>query len=335
VRGVASALALLALVLALGLPLQARPASERRPTVSRAGPGWRWWCRGNPADVTPSPRPGLLLAGGGEDQDEAFRWLDEHASGGDVVVLRASGSDAYDEYIDGLGRVDSVETLLIADPRGAADPFVVERVRRAEAIFVAGGDQWNYLRMWKGKPLGRVLQKAVDRGVPLGGTSAGLAILGEYVFTAEHDTIDSPSALADPHDPRVTIDGFLRLPALTGVITDTHFAVRDRMGRLLAFMGRVLARGAARVRAAGVDEATAVLVEGDARGRVVGRGAAWFLQALGPVADRRPLLLTDVSVERVDSGSTFDLRAWRGKGRRYVLDVENGVVRRRGGGSVY
>ena len=33
--------------------------------------------------------------------------------------------------------------------------------------------------------------------------------------------------------------GFLDLPLMNDIITDSHFAQRDRMGRLLAFMARL------------------------------------------------------------------------------------------------
>ena len=110
-------------------------------------------------------------------------------------------------------------------------------MRKAEAIFIAGGDQWNYVRYWKGTPLAAAIHDAVKRGVPIGGTSAGLAILGQYSFSAEMDTITSPQALSDPFDPHLTLESsFLKLPNLEGVITGSHFSQRDRFGRLLAFL---------------------------------------------------------------------------------------------------
>ena len=50
------------------------------------------------------------------------------------------------------------------------------------------------------------LNGAIRRGVPIGGTSAGLAVLGEYVYSAQGDKpddneLDSKTALADPLHP--------------------------------------------------------------------------------------------------------------------------------------
>jgi len=45
-------------------------------------------------------------------------------------------------YIYGLGTVDSVETRIIKSRMvAAADPFVIAKIRNAEALWIAGGDQ--------------------------------------------------------------------------------------------------------------------------------------------------------------------------------------------------
>lgn len=87
---------------------------------------------------------------------------------------RASGSDGYNDYIYGLGGVASVTTLVILQARAAADPVVEERILRAEGIFLAGGDQWDYVSMWNNTLLSRAVQHCItNKTVPLGGTSAG------------------------------------------------------------------------------------------------------------------------------------------------------------------
>lgn len=323
----------------LGAP---RPSQAAPGDITRtSGDGFQWSCRGNPEDVVTTPTFGLQLEGGGDDLDDAFRWLNGHANGGDVVVLRTSGGDDYNEYIDSLGpAVHSVQTLIVTDERGARDGFVLDRVKKAEAIFVAGGDQSEYVRLWKNSPLGDVIQQRVLDGVPIGGTSAGLAILGQHVFTAAHDTIDSASALANPHDERVTLDSqFLRVPLMQDVITDTHFVARDRMGRLTAFMSRIMQEGAQQVRGIAVDEKTAVLVEADGQARVTGLGTAYFLEARPVPRDdfkAAPLEVHDIDVQRVAPGGQFNLASWKGDTAHYRIDVEKGVMRStRPDGGVY
>jgi predicted membrane GTPase involved in stress response len=57
------------------------------------GQGYTSFFSGDTADVTTEPIPGIVLAGGGGDNDQAMQWMLERADSGDVVVLRASGSD--------------------------------------------------------------------------------------------------------------------------------------------------------------------------------------------------------------------------------------------------
>lgn len=75
--------------------------------------GYRYYSIGNPADVSTAYSPGLVLMGGGTDVDAAFQWLIQKSGGGDFVVIRASGTDAYNSYIYNLGQLDSVETRVV------------------------------------------------------------------------------------------------------------------------------------------------------------------------------------------------------------------------------
>jgi cyanophycinase len=277
------------------------------------------WLTGNPADVKKPARAGFVLAGGGKDQDAAMRWLLERSGGGDVVILRASGADAYNAYLKNLGEVDSVETLLLNTAEASRDAMAVEKIRNAEALFIAGGDQWNYVKLWRGAPAGEAVQFLIDRGVPVGGTSAGLAVLGEYAFTAEHDSVTSAQALANPFDERVTVgSNFLRIAALKNTITDSHFHARDRMGRTLVFLARMLADHQLReARAIAVDERTAALIDDRGKATIEGEGMVYFLRANRAAAVCKagePLTFRDISVSRVPKGGTFDLRTWTGDG---------------------
>jgi cyanophycinase len=240
---------------------------------------------GNPADVAVTPAgPALILMGGGSDVDEAFQAWVPIVQGGDVVVLRTSGADGYNHYLHAdIGGVDSVETMLVTTPAFANSDYVADRLARAEAIFMAGGDQATYVTNWKGTRVEQELEAAWARGAVIGGTSAGCAVLGEFVFTALNDTVYSDEALADPYNRYMTLDRhFLGFPPMVGVVTDTHFAERDRMGRLVAFSARAIADGwAANVVGLGIDEATALWVDGTGAGTVLGAGSVYVLRANG------------------------------------------------------
>ena len=293
---------------------------------------YEYYVVGNDGDATTSTSAGLLLMGGSTDVDEAFQWMINKSGGGDFVVIRAAGTDAYNPYIYDLGTVDSVATIIIKNRAAASDPFVLEKIRSAEALFIAGGDQYNYVDYWKGTPVEDAIHYLVTRNVPIGGTSAGLAIMGEFLFSAENNTVDSQTALSDPYGKRIALDrDFLNLPNMSDIITDSHFVARDRMGRLITFLARIMQDDwSTDAKGIGIDEKTALLVEPNGTVSLVGVGAAYFLRTPGKpevCESRTALTFRDVSVYRIDGSGTFNLSKWSGKGgTAYSLSAENGVL---------
>jgi cyanophycinase len=298
-------------------------------------PGYKYFPVGQPLDAVSKTRPGFALMGGGTDQDAAFRWMCDRAGSGDFVVLRASGNDAYNPYIKQLcPALSSVQTLIVTSRLGAGQPFVVEKVRTASAVFIAGGSQDNYINFWQRTPLGDAINSAIKKGVPVGGTSAGLAVLGEYSFAALKDTVKSDEALRDPFNERMTITGdFLRVPGLVGKITDSHFVARDRMGRLIAFLARIASHGWTNAPfGIGIDEKTVVLMDADGGVSAIGAGAAYFLHAPGPPEQCQPntvLTYRNISVYKLTAGAArFNINSWTGSGGvEYTLSAENGVLK--------
>lgn len=294
--------------------------------------GYQYFYIGNQNDVTVAVSPGYVLMGGGSDVEEAFCWMVQKSRAGDFVVLRSSGTDAYNSYVYNLGQVDSVETLVVYSRAGAANQFVTDKIRNAEAIFIAGGDQADYLRLWKGTPLQDALNYALSRGAVVGGTSAGLAVLGQFIFAAYRGTVYSPEALANPYNSYLTLErDFLSIPLLQNIITDSHFVTRNRMGRLIVFMARIITDGwASLVKGLGVDEATALLVEANGLALAVGSGAAYFLLADHPPENcmpSTPLTFSSIPVYRIRSGGQFNLLTWQGSGGvSYHLSVLNGIL---------
>jgi cyanophycinase len=289
---------------------------------------------GNKEDVQSKPTSGIAMMGGGSDLDEAFRWLCNKGDGGDFLVLRATGDDDYNSYVNGLCKPNSVATLIIPSREAAQDPAVAEIIRKAEVIFVAGGDQANYIRGWKGTPVQDAINANVAAGKPIGGTSAGLAVLGEFVYGAlgdkpDDENLSSTDVLANPYFDRVTLArDFLRVPHLERLVTDSHFAKRDRMGRMLGFLARIMQDGWSHTpRGIGIDEKSAVLVEADGKGTVVGGGeGAYFLRPAQPpevCQARVPLRFRKIGVYKVPAGGHFDLVSWTGDGgTSYSLSVE-------------
>jgi cyanophycinase len=292
---------------------------------------------GQKSDAQTASTGGIAMMGGGKDLDEAFRWLCAKANGGDFLILRARGDDDYNPYVNGLCKLNSVATLVIPDRQAASNPAVIDIIRHAEAIFVAGGDQSRYINFWKTTPVQDAINEAVAAGIPLGGTSAGLAIQGQYSYGALNDPDDgelgSKEALANPYTAQVTVvRDFLNIRVLENTLTDSHFAKRDRMGRSLVFLARIMASGWSNApREIAVDEKSAVLVEPDGKATVVGHGqGAYFMRPTQPpevCKKNEPLTFLNISVYKGPTGSHFDLPSWRGEGGvGYALTVEQGVI---------
>jgi cyanophycinase len=307
-----------------------------------------YYLTGDATDVQP-PRPQTqtaVLMGGGTDVDAAFQWMIQKSGGGNFVVIRATGADGYNPYIFNMGGVRSVETLVIKTRDAAADPFVLDRVRKADALFIAGGDQADYIRLWKGTALATELVNLIANKVPIGGTSAGLAILGQFDFAALNGTVTSAKALANPYNQYMTLDrGFLTLQGLANTITDSHFGERDRMGRLLTFVARIIKDGwvatADAARGLGIDSETALLLDNGVATRV-GTGSAYFLHPLTSPAVctvKQPLSFRNVLVQRLSGTGSFDLHTWQGSAgamATYDISAESGeLTSHQPGGSVY
>src|SRR5882672_5575171 len=165
---------------------------------------------GSVQDAHTTPAFGIAMMGGGTDLDDAFRPLCDKANGGDFLILRARGSNDYNPYVNQLCKLNSVATLVILDRKGALDPAVADIIRHAEAIFIAGGDQSRYVNSWRNSPVQNAINEHVADGKPLGGTSAGLAVQGEYVYTAMNDPADGPDltsamVLSNPYQDQVAL----------------------------------------------------------------------------------------------------------------------------------
>lgn len=309
---------------------------------------YKYFRLGNSQDVQTKPAFGIAMMGGGSDLDEAFRWLCNKGNGGDFLVLRARGDDDYNSYVNELCKTNSVATLIIPDRTAAEDPAVAEIIRKAEVVFIAGGDQANYIRGWKDTPVEKAINDGIAAGKPMGGTSAGLAVQGEFVYGALGDKPDdkdlaSSDVLPNPYFDRVTlVRDFLKIPHLENLITDSHFAKRDRMGRTLGFLARLMKDGwSSSPREVAIDEKSAVLVEADGKAAVVGTGkGAYFLKPTrAPETCEKgvPLTFREISVYRVAAGGRFDFNGWTGdRGVGYSLSVVNGKVEStQAGGSIY
>ena len=293
---------------------------------------------GNAGDVVISMAgPAHDFGGGSTDVDAALQWIIDQVRGCtscstkvDVVILRSSGSNGYNDYIYAMNGVDSVETLVITSARDSNTAAVEDTVRKAEVIFFAGGDQCNYVNYFKGTRVETAVEDVYARGGGVGGTSAGEAIQGEFVYDGCTGSVISSEALSNPYHRRISFTyDFFHWANMERTITDSHFVARDRMGRTLAFIARQIQDGKApSALGVAVNEETSVVVDRNGLATVMGAGPAYFI--LGDHMPEvcmagTPLTFSNYKIWKVGSGGTFDLRNRPTTGY-YLRSVNNGVI---------
>ena len=244
---------------------------------------------GDVNDVTTVSQYGICLMGGATEDDNAMNWFLNKSGGGDIVVIRSTGTNGYNSYFfSGLGvTVNSVETIVINSVAAANDPYVRQQLRNAEAVFIAGGNQFDYISYWKNTAVDSALNYLINvKHCPIGGTSAGMAIQGQAYFSAAISSIASATALSNPYNTAVTIgnNDFIHHPILNRVITDTHFDNPDRRGRITTFLARLFQDSTAAFYGIACDEYTAVCIDDQGIAKVFGGfptydDNAYFIQA--------------------------------------------------------
>jgi cyanophycinase len=181
----------------------------------------------------------------------------------------------------------------------ARDPDLVESLRTVSAIFMTGGNQLKLSSLITGTAFGDAIQEAYQRGVVVGGTSAGASILAEHMiaFGAGGST---------PKQRMSQLSAGLGL--LRGVVIDQHFEQRNRYGRLLSLVAQ-----SPSLLGLGIDEDTAAVIHDGDRLKVIGRGAVTVVDGQHLVSNAfaakrtAPLLVSGAVIHVLPAGSQFDL----------------------------
>jgi cyanophycinase-like exopeptidase len=289
--------------------------------------------------------PGLLLDGGGalEAPNSTLVWLHRRllgntpARGGNVVVLRAVDVNLYDKLFYKYGNFASIQTIRIP-PCATTKQIdaVAPLVRKADAVYFAGGDQSHYV-IWKGTALIAAVKSVYARGGVVGGGSAGLAIQGAVVYdSVAADKLNADTATSDatrdPLEPRISFTtGLFGWPPLANTITDTHLVVRDRLGRTVVFLARILhdglLPGASTVYGLGIDQASSVVVDPDGMATVLnasgGRGAYLIRASSTPQLSPNVPIHYTVEISHIArNGAQFDLLHKRSQTPWYAVTVD-------------
>lgn len=309
---------------------------------------------GDTTNIIVNPQWAVCLMGGATENDSAMLWFLQKANGGDVLVLRTAGADGYNSYMYNLqgANVNSVQTLVVPSTQAANDNYVKTQILNAEAIFIAGGNQADYVSFWKNTALDTALNFFIQiKKGTIGGTSAGMAILGDFYFSALNGTITSSVALSNPYHPNITlgVSDFIKHPFLKNIITDTHYDNPDRKGRHIVFIARLNSMGVNTVYGIACDEYTAVCIDSNKIARVFGEAPqyddnAYFIQINCEVNSNTPEIIIPnqaltwnqnnkaikvCQVKGTPSGLySFDLKDWKTQngGIWHNWYIQNGLI---------
>jgi cyanophycinase len=253
-------------------------------------------------------RSGLLLLSGGHDEAEgtvAKRLAEEvEARGGKLVICTAPSGDpaasaeTHVERFRKLG-VKQVEVLDLRIREDAMDPAAVQTLEGAAGVFFTGGDQLRFTATMADSLTFRRIRQIHEDGGVVAGTSAGSAAMPQTMFVSGEAEIAPEAA---------TIGMAPGLGFLDGIVLDTHFAERGRIGRLLA----AVAQNPKNV-GLGIDEDTAVVVS-DGGFDVIGEGSVYVIDgsqlsfsSLSSQSHRGVTSIFGIRLHVLADGDHFDL----------------------------
>lgn len=265
----------------------------------------------------------LFVIGGSEDKRGARAILRAVAAEameddrGVALVTSATESPAaaaerYRAVFADLG-VRHISHLGIDTREQAYDPRALEPLAGSPVVFFTGGNQLRLTAHLGDTPVMRRIRAIYEGGGTLAGTSAGAVAMGERM---PFEYLD----VTDPQNVRQAAASFHILPGfalLPGTIIDSHFAARGRMWRLFAALHEHPA-----ALAIGLDEDTAIRVDGSERFTVLGSGNVYLLDGADmvgvddspdgePEAGIRLASLADVRAHVLGAGDTFHLGSRR------------------------
>jgi len=249
------------------------------------------------------PKRGTLVVVGGALEDSFI--LDRFlaiAGGGEaplVIIPTAGEGDLYDEFYSGVedfrkAGFKDVTVLHTRDRNVANSDEFVAPIRRARAVWFAGGRQWRLADAYLDTRTELELHAVLDRGGVIGGTSAGATIQGSYLVRG--DTRNNTTMMGD----HVEGFGFLK-----NVAIDQHLLARNRHFDLIPVIEKH-----PQLLGIGIDEDTAIVIVGD-RFEVVGKSVV-------AIYDNRRTLATEGRFYFLRAGDTYDLKTRQARRRDFT-----------------
>jgi len=268
----------------------------------------------------------ILMVGGGSENyhdwsDEPYGWFVQQADSGKIINIDVDAvSNWLPNYFKWLGASQESYGFQIPNNTTANDSITYYELISASGIFIEGGDQWDYISNWKGTLVEDAIHYVFSNGGAIGGTSAGLAVLGEVVFDAKYGSAYPEYVAYNSYNNRVHFeDDFLNI--LPDVLTDSHFHSRGRIGRLVPMLARRIKDSGEDLMGIGIDVKTALCVNPDRTAKVYGIGTVSILykseNSRIVCESGKPVTFTNIHCDQLIHGMEYDLAS------RSAIDPEN------------
>jgi cyanophycinase len=265
---------------------------------------------------------GFIVAIGGGTEDSrsldtwssiVYRRIVELGNFGKVIVLSFHAETNWiPDYFKSLGASDAVNIKIDSKDKANSDQLY-EALINCQIIFIKGGDQHNYTNFWKGTRVEKAIREVYLKGGIIAGTSAGAAVLGDWIFDAKEGSLYPDEAIRDPFHSKLTYTtDFLMI--LPDILFDSHFTERGRIGRLGPLLARVMEDNPSHdVMGVGIDDRTAVVINKELEAEILGQGSVTFIYKT-PATDivltpGRPPIITHLSYHQLTQYFKFDLLA--------------------------
>lgn len=181
------------------------------------------------------------------------------------------------------------------------DTALMERMEKADGIFLAGGDQLKYTFKYGGTPfLTRLKERYIYENVVVAGTSAGAMAMSTPMIYAGSSEVQEIGGMI-----KVTTG----LEFLKDVCIDTHFVQRGRFVR----MAQVVFTNPTCI-GMGIEEDTAVIVRNGLNVEVIGTGTIIILDghqiSEGNIEDftsDKPISIRDLKMHILSDGDTYKI----------------------------
>lgn len=200
-------------------------------------------------------RGALIVVGGGAIPDSIASRFIELAGGPQArIVWVPTADDAENPKVDvtttflARAGAKNITVLHTRDPNQAGRKEFVEQLKKANAVWFAGGRQWRFVDAYLGTRTEKEFRKVLRRGGVIGGTSAGATIQGSYLVRGARS--GNTIMMAPGYEKGF---GYLR-----GVAVDQHLLKRNRQDDLVGVIEKHPG-----LLGIGLDESTAIEVRGD------------------------------------------------------------------------